>query len=225
MTQSGSIRSMPALRGFYFRRRESGVSDRHSCALTPSRSFNFGVEFLRKRLDDASSEPSFGLGKNVLRLTNSIVSNRKLPIRSIDFIRDDDLAFHVLAGECVLQSVQDKFGSDQANTLGLTRTKTAARSHHLHCDRPTISNHRGREGVTQPCEIRNHFNRPYHPRCIELLLNGRDRNDSIMSILQKQARFLGTNRACFRQNNACNNLQAVRNAVLNLVEQHSLLSQ
>jgi len=73
MTRSGH--ACHPLRGFDFRGRESGMSDRHSCALRPGRSFNFGAEFLRERLDYAGSEPGFWLGKDAVRPANSIVGD------------------------------------------------------------------------------------------------------------------------------------------------------
>ena len=105
---------------------KSGVNDRHDRALRPGQSFNFGVEVLRECFDDAGSEPGFWLGKDTVRLANSIISNREFPIRAIDIERDADPALHIFAGKCMLESIHDEFGRDQANTLGLTGLKLPA---------------------------------------------------------------------------------------------------
>jgi hypothetical protein len=70
-----SRRACRHLRSSGCRCREGGVSDRHNRALWPGHSFNPGFEFLRERLDYARTEPSFWLGKDAVRLTNSIVGN------------------------------------------------------------------------------------------------------------------------------------------------------
>src|SRR6266850_3821896 len=71
---------------------KSGVSDRHGRSLWASQSFNLGTELLRERVDDARAEPGFWLSKDTVRLPNSIVSDRKLPICSRNFIRNGDLS-------------------------------------------------------------------------------------------------------------------------------------
>jgi hypothetical protein len=58
---------------------ESGMCDRHGRARRIGQSLNLGTELLRERLDDASSEPSFRLGKDAIWPANPIVSDRKLP--------------------------------------------------------------------------------------------------------------------------------------------------
>src|SRR5579862_4372755 len=116
-------------------------------------SFHSCVETLGKCLDDAGTEPGFGLGKDAVLLANSIISNRKLPISPIDFILDDNLSLCVRLGKCVFQGIHDEFSCDQTNTFSLTRIQSAAIANHLQGDRPSVPNHRGCEGVTQPREI------------------------------------------------------------------------
>src|ERR1019366_2743078 len=103
---------------------KSGVSDRHGRSLWAGQSFNLGTELLRERLDDARAEPGFWLSKDAVRLANPIVSDRELPIRSIDIIRDGYPAIDFIGGERMLQSIHDKFGGDQAEALGLTGSLT-----------------------------------------------------------------------------------------------------
>jgi hypothetical protein len=144
--QSGRARRH--LRGSGYRCCESSVSDRHNRAVRPGYSVNAGVEFLRERLDDARAEPGFWLGKSAVRPAYSIVGNREFPIRSVDIVRDVDLAFHALVGKCMLQSIHDQLGGDQTNTLSLTRTQTTCRPHDFQRDRSSVAKHRGREGIT-----------------------------------------------------------------------------
>src|SRR5271157_1885010 len=148
LTRSGRA-NCRYLRGSDCLRRESGVSDRHGRALRAGRSFNGGIELLRKRLDDASPESSLWLSKDTVRLADPIVSDRKLPIRSIDIICDDYPTIDFIGGERMLQSIHNKFGHDQAKTLGLTRSRTASFASYFHRNWP-VANHRRREGVAQP---------------------------------------------------------------------------
>lgn len=103
------------------------MSDRHCCALCTGQSFNLGTKLLRQRLDDARTEPAFWLSKDPIWPANPVVNDRKLPIRSLDVVRDGDLTFGgIAAGERMLQGIHDEFGSDQAETLGLARPARAA---------------------------------------------------------------------------------------------------
>ena len=81
---------------------KSGVSDRHGRSLWAGQSFNLGTELLRERLDDARAEPGFWLSKDAVRLANPIVSDRKLPICSGNFLRNGDLPIFCIFAECVL---------------------------------------------------------------------------------------------------------------------------
>src|SRR5258707_1760021 len=79
---------------------KSGMSDRHGRSLRAGQSFNLGTELLRERLDDARAEPGFWLSKDTVRLPNSIVGDRKLPICSRNFIRNGDLSIFCIFAEC-----------------------------------------------------------------------------------------------------------------------------
>src|ERR1043166_3035637 len=60
---------------------------------------------------------------------------------------------------------------------------------------------------------------------MEVLLQSRNRHDAGMSISQMQARLFRLARPRFHQNYAGNDLQAVDDPVLQLLEQHILLPQ
>ena len=60
---------------------------------------------------------------------------------------------------------------------------------------------------------------------MELPLYGCYRYDAIMNVLQKRARLFGTDRICFHQNDAGNDLQAIGDPVLNFFQQHIFLLQ
>src|SRR5258708_15266323 len=81
---------------------KSGMSDRHGRSLWAGQSFNLGTQLLRERLDDSRAEPGFWLSEDTVRLPNSIVSDRKLPICSRNFIRNGDLSIFCIFAECVL---------------------------------------------------------------------------------------------------------------------------
>ena len=115
---------------------KSGVSDRHGRSLRAGQSFNLGTELLRERLDDARAEPGFWLSKDAVRLANPIVSDRKLPIRSIDIICNGYPTIDFINRKGMLHSIYDKFGGDQAEALGLTGSLTAAFASHFDRDWP-----------------------------------------------------------------------------------------
>jgi hypothetical protein len=57
----------------------------------------------------------------------------------------------------------------------------------------------------------------------ELFLNGGNRDHAVMRVLQMQPRFLGLDGVRLQQKNACYDLKAVADAVLNLLKQDSVL--
>ena len=74
----------------------------------------------------------------------------------------------------------------------------------------------------QLCEIRRNFDRPGGLGCIELLLHGGDRHDALMRIFQMDTCLLRLHRTRLHQKDACDDLQAIGNPVLQLFEQHAL---
>jgi hypothetical protein len=75
--------------------------------------------------------PVFWLRKDAVRPAGPVVSDRKLPIRSIDIIGDDYPPIDFIGGERMLQGIHHKLGGDQAEALGLTGRRAAALSDHL----------------------------------------------------------------------------------------------
>ena len=88
------------------------MSDRHGCALETSRGLNLGTKLLRERLDDASAETGFSLSKDAVRPADTIVADRKLPVRPSRIIRHCDLTLRLFVGECMLQGIHDELGYD-----------------------------------------------------------------------------------------------------------------
>jgi hypothetical protein len=58
----------------------------------------------------------------------------------------------------------------------------------------------------------------------QLLLDRRHRYDSLMRIPKVHPRFLRLHRSSFEEKNACDDLQAICNAMLYLLQQHFLLT-
>src|SRR5450830_1643651 len=112
MEQNSSC-TFPSRRPVFFRC-ESGVSDRHGRSVGAAQSFNFGVELLCKRVDDAGAKPGFWLGKDADRISNSIVSDRKLPIRSRNIKRNGDLPVFFIFAKRVLYRIDDELRDDQS---------------------------------------------------------------------------------------------------------------
>lgn len=65
----------------------------------------------------------------------------------MDFIRNGNPAIGPIAGERVLEGIHDKFGDNQAETLGLTGRRITSLANHFQRDRSRITNHRRRERI------------------------------------------------------------------------------
>jgi hypothetical protein len=111
-------------------RHKRGVSDRDGRSLWASQSFNLGTELLHERRDNACTESGFWLRKVAVQPPNPIVRDRKFPIRSGHIERDCDLTFDCFIEERMLQCIDDEFGDDKAEALGLTGRNAAAFANH-----------------------------------------------------------------------------------------------
>ena len=60
---------------------------------------------------------------------------------------------------------------------------------------------------------------------MQVLLDGGNRHDPLVSVLQMSARFVRFHGLGLHHNDACDNLQAIGDSVLQLLQQHFLLSQ
>ena len=76
--------------------------------------FHNGIELLRQRFDNSRAEPGFWLGKNTVNLSDPIVVDRKLPVRSFDLKGDDDAGIGFFSWKCMLAGIHDEFRRDQA---------------------------------------------------------------------------------------------------------------
>src|ERR1700733_5684705 len=104
---------------------------------------------MRQRLDDTGAKSRLSLSEAALRPTNSIVRDRKLPIRSDHVICDGDLAFGLIVAESMLERIHDEFGPDQAQTLSLARRSPPSLTNHFQRDWPGVANHRVRKAPAQ----------------------------------------------------------------------------
>jgi hypothetical protein len=81
---------------------KGSVGDRHGRPLWTAHSYDLGVELLGKRLDDTGAKPRFRLSEHAVRFSNSVVGDRKFPIRPGNFVGDRDLAVFRFCIEGVL---------------------------------------------------------------------------------------------------------------------------
>ena len=89
----------------------------------------------------------------------------------------------------------------------------------------TVFGHRGCQGLAQSNEIRADFDPRAVARSQQLLLHGRYRHDPLPRVLEMQPRCLGLHRPRFERKDAGDDLQAVADAMLYLLEQRFLLLQ
>ena len=91
--------------------------------------------------------------------------------------------------------------------------------------RTTVVRHRGCQGLAQSREIRADLDRLARACGQQLLLDRRHRHGPALSVPKVQPRLLRLHRSSFEEKDACDDLQAVCNAMLHLLQQHFLLSQ
>jgi len=76
---------------------------------------------LSERVDDTGAQTRFCLCKDANRCADSVVRNRKLPIRSSNGEADSYLAIRSVIHEGVLEGIENEFCNDQAQAYGLSR--------------------------------------------------------------------------------------------------------
>ena len=89
----------------------------------------------------------------------------------------------------------------------------------------TVLGHRGCKRLAQSNEIRADFDLRAVARSQQLLLYGRHRHNPLPRLLEMPPRFLGLHRSRFERQDAGNDLQAVGDAVLHLLQQRLFLLQ
>src|SRR4029453_10471399 len=206
-------------------RRKSSVSDRHRRSAWAAQSFNLGVELFGKCVDDAGAKPSFWLSKDDGRISNSIVGARELPIRSGYIERNGDLPNFGRVVECMLDSIDDKFGDDQSEALGIAGRRRFFIAANLQRDCPIVADHRLSQGPAKLREIRLEFDGRTGRGGMKLLLHGCNRHDPFMSISQMTARFFLFYGLRLHHNDACDNLEAIGDTVPKFLKQQVLLPQ
>ena len=178
------------------------------------------MEVAGEGLDDPGAQARLG-GIHSGRKADAVIGHRKCPALARRTIVDGDPALRLI-GKGMLQCIDDKLRHDQPQADGAVRLHD--RVIHRHGDRkpPCIGNHRGAKAFAQLCEIaaKLHLSRL---RSRELLLNRGDRHDPGMGVLEVPAHFLRLNPSGALHEHAGNDLQAVRDPVLNLLQQDGLL--
>ena len=76
---------------------------------------------MSERVDDTGAQTRFCLCKDANRCADSVVRNRKLPIRSSNGEADSYLAIRSVIHEGVLEGIENEFCNDQAQAYGLSR--------------------------------------------------------------------------------------------------------
>ena len=96
------------------------MSDRHGRSTGAAQRFNLGIELLGKGVDDAGAKSGFSLSENAVRFSNAVVGDRKLPIRSGNVECNGDLPVVCIFVEGMFYRIDDEFGDDQSEALGVT---------------------------------------------------------------------------------------------------------
>ena len=88
-----------------------------------------------------------------------------------------------------------------------------------------VVGHRGCQGLAQSRQIRGDLDRLAMAGAEQLLLHRRHRHDSLMSVVKMQPRLFRLHRPRLEEKDGRDDLQAVRNTMLHLLQQHFLLMQ
>ena len=94
------------------------MRERHVHACLTAVDFDPCIEVLRERLDEGCSQAALRRRAYDIRLSDPIIRHRKLPIRSVDLVADDDPTVWPVFGKCVFQSVDHELGDDKAEADG-----------------------------------------------------------------------------------------------------------
>ena len=86
---------------------------------TSAHCHHLSIELLCQRFDNTGTKSGFGLSEHAVRFAGTVVGDSKLPIGAGYVIGDLDRA--VLCGvlEGVLEGIDDQFGDDQTDALGI----------------------------------------------------------------------------------------------------------
>ena len=131
----------------------------------------------------------------------------------------------VAAVECMLDGIDDQFGDDQSEALGVAGRCRFSVAAHLQRDCPIVADHRLSQGLAKLRKIRLEFDRRPGRSGIKLLLHGCNRHDPLMSFLQMTPRFFQFHGPRFHHNDACDNLETIGDTMLKLFKQYVLLPQ
>ena len=194
------------------------MRERHVHACLTAVDFDPCIEVLRERLDEGCSQAALRRRAYDIRLSDPIIRHRKLPIRSVDLVADDDPTVWPVFGKCVFQSVDHELGDDKAEADGLGGLGRAAVDQNFQRDRPALTDHRSREAFAQTRQVGANLNLVVTLGSVKMLLHGRHRHNALMRVLQMQTRFLRGHCARLQHQDAGDDLKTVGDTVLHFPE-------
>ena len=110
-----------------------------------ARCHHLSIKLLCQSFDNAGTKSGLGLSEHAVRFAGAVVGDRKLPVRARYVVGDPDRA--VLGGvlECVLEGIDDQFGDDQTDALGVAPVGSSPFTIELDRNRPIVADHRLRQ--------------------------------------------------------------------------------
>jgi hypothetical protein len=125
------------------------VDDRHRPAVRVRHDFCSGIKLLCQRFDDGRTQPRNCPIQLAFRFANSVVGNRKSPVRCGQIISNNHDVIFSVTGECMLDRINHEFSYDDADADSLARRGGAALDIDFQGDRSRVAHHRGRQGLAQ----------------------------------------------------------------------------
>jgi hypothetical protein len=200
------------------------TEDGHGGALSTRGNLDPAAQLPCQHLDDPDAQPTRGVFVALCRKANPIICDRQTPVSAGGHIVDQD-APRAATPERMLHGIDDEFRGDEAKPHGQPRSHVIAIRLHIERDGPAISDHRVAKTSAQARQVRTDDNACAQAHRLKVILHRNHRHHPLMRILEVVAQLLGAHRLRFEQQNVCDDLKAVVDAVLRFSQEEILLPQ
>jgi hypothetical protein len=154
------------------------------------------------------------------RHADPIVADRECPCRSIGVIADLDRAGGVI-GKGMLERVNDQLGDNEPQADRNIRARDALVDANVERELIVVADHRRADAAAQIGEVGAQLDITQRG-CGEMLLERRHGHNSVMGVMKVETSFIRLDPARTQQEHAGDNLEAVGDPVLKLLQQDAV---
>jgi hypothetical protein len=197
------------------------MSDRSCSTWTIDRDRDLRPKLTGQCFNDAGSESSvapLGCGGQP---SDAIVTDGQFPTAPGCNERYNYVAMTAV-GKSVFEGIDHKFRNDQTEVHRFFRFDCACSRRSRYRNSVILANHRASKAVAQLAQIGPEFDLLGKTGCAQLPLNCGHKDQAFLHIAQKFARLFGVNGASLHLQDACNDLKAIGNSMMNFQKEHLL---